>query len=314
MAIGEDLPRIVVAEIRRGITRALAPTVAGRLLAGYRATVGYPFDLAVRGEANGIIEATCGPWKALCSAESRELLPLIPQIIEFRDLKVLKVYRRSYRGTVLLIHALEQKLILKHSRRERASLQKRLLSLFKDSEALTTLKNTVRLHRMGMREAFRPILAIEKRAYGMIEESVLLYEYVEGKHFPKSDTQALLLVVEALKKCHRAGSLHTDAKLENFLLTASGIVMIDSSFKRNLLGRFGELNNFVVLERTVPAIRQFTDYGRRSLAYRIVRGYQAVKTNRVVRGFNRFLRARRARRYDSAAHLPEETPDSGTAD
>jgi len=166
------------------------------------------------------------------------------------------------------------------------------------------LKRAIRLRRAGIHEVYQPILAIERRVHGMVRETFFLYSFVDGVDCAHCDERLLPMVLDALRKIHRAGCRHADAKPENFLVENGRIVMIDSRFKRNILGRVGELFDFITLEDNLPAARRFNQFNRRSPAYLIPRIYRTIKLNKTVRRFKRMLRDRRARIFGAP---PRET-------
>jgi hypothetical protein len=263
-------------------------------------------DWSVTGEHDGLIRAVYGDWTILCASERRQYLDLIPRLAGEMDLAVVKEFGKSYRNHVALIKPLGESIVFKLSRRERFIFLKHLRTLIKDSEAVETLRTTRRLRRAGLENVYSPFLAMEKRRWKMIDTTILLYDYVDGPNCAEYGEGSLPLVVEALKKCHAMGCRHSDAAPKNFIIHDGLVTMIDSRFKRNVLGRFGEYSDFMQLEQELPAIVKYCGYDRHSLSYISARTYRLVKRNRIVRLIKGLKRRQRGRRFESEQAVLEK--------
>ena len=255
-------------------------------------------DWKVIGERDGLICAAYGDWTILCAPERRQYLDLIPRLAGEMDFTVVKEFGKTYRNHVGIITPMGENVVFKLSRRERFIFLKHLRTLIRDSEAFQTLKNVRRLRRAWLENTYNPFLAMERRRWKMIDTTILLYDYVDGPDCAEYGEKSFPLVVEALRKCHAMGCRHSDASPKNFIIHDGRVTMIDSRFKRNVLGRFGEYCDFMQLEQQLPAIGKYCTYDRHSLPYIAALAYRLVKRNRIVRLIKDMKRRRRGSRFE----------------
>jgi len=265
----------------------------------------FPADLRIIAERDGLIRAVYEDWTILCASERRQYLDLVSQLAHGTYPAPVKEFTKTYRSHVVLIAPKGEKIIFKLSRRERFIFLRHLRTLIKDSEAFETLRSTRRLHKMGLLEIYNPFLAMEKRRWNMIEATILLYDYVEGPDCAEYGEASVPLVVKALKKCHAMGCRHSDATPKNFIIHDGQVKMIDSRFKRNVLGRFGEYCDFMRLEEKLPAVGKYLAFDRGSPPYVAARIYRLVKRDRTVRLIKEMKRNWRSRRFESQQEIHE---------
>lgn len=156
------------------------------------------------------------------------LLKIGEKIIDnnFHIVKILKDTKRNY---VAIIEIDQIKYILKEFRSEVIIPQRRVQTVFKDGEALTTLKNSLSAIEEGINELVSPLIAIIKRRK-MIEKSYLLMEYINGENLKtKEDIDE---VVKIAQKIHSLGRYHGDLNTSNFIKTRNGIKIIDTQMKK----------------------------------------------------------------------------------
>ena len=84
---------------------------------------------------------------------------------EFKKIKILKDTKRNY---VLIIEVDKISYVIKENRNEHIIPQRKLMTLFKKGEALTTLENLNFYIKGGIKNFVTPYLVINKRKYGMI--------------------------------------------------------------------------------------------------------------------------------------------------
>ncbi|GLI55160.1 LPS biosynthesis protein [Propionigenium maris DSM 9537] len=143
-----------------------------------------------------------------------------------------KVTKRNYVAGALYKG---EKYVVKSPRNEHRIPQRKVQTLFKEGEALTTLKNVNELIEMGFHEFVSPLMAIVKRSSGMIVDSFLVMEYVEGRR-PERDE--ISLVVDFGKRLHEAKHYHGDFNTSNFLMTEDGLKTIDTQGKGFSFGSY----------------------------------------------------------------------------
>lgn len=167
--------------------------------------------------------------------DSREdLIELGKEIIDgkveiFREFKVTK---RNYVAGALYKG---EKYVVKSPRNEHRIPQRKVQTLFKEGEALTTLKNVNELIERGFHEFVRPLMAIVKRRSGMIVDSFLVMEYVEGR---RPERNEIFLVVDFGRRLHGSKHYHGDFNTSNFLMTEEGLKTIDTQGKRFSFGTY----------------------------------------------------------------------------
>ena len=144
------------------------------------------------------------------------------------------VFKDSKRSTVSEIKIDNNSYILKRIGNETIIPQRKLMTLFKKGEALTTLININKImDELKISEYVRPLLAINRRKHGMINFSLLVLEKVEGDS--NIDKVAL---IELFKKIHRNKIYHGDFNPSNFIFTKNGIRIIDTQGKKMSFGNY----------------------------------------------------------------------------
>jgi len=144
------------------------------------------------------------------------------------------VFKDSKRSTVSEIKIDNNSYILKRIGNETIIPQRKLMTLFKKGEALTTLININKImDELKISEYVRPLLAINRRKHGMINFSLLVLEKVKGD----SNVDKIALI-ELIKKIHRNKIYHGDFNPSNFIFTKNGIRIIDTQGKRMSFGNY----------------------------------------------------------------------------
>lgn len=145
---------------------------------------------------------------------------------KYLNVSTLKDTKRNF---VAIIDVDGKKYVFKEPRNEYIIPQRKLMTLFKDGEAVTTLKNLNYIRKYDKIENFvEPYLAITKRKNGMICYSALLMENIDGKE----DRDYLDEIVKLMVQVHEAGYYHGDFNPGNFLLERGKIRIIDTQGKK----------------------------------------------------------------------------------
>lgn len=139
-----------------------------------------------------------------------------------------KILKNTKRNFVAIISVNTEKYVLKEPRNEYIIPQRKLMTLFKDGEALTTLKNLNWLVQQGLDCFVKPYLAIVKRKNGMICYSALLMECINGTENRKYMEKIVQLMIEI----HNYGIYHGDFNPGNFLIENNKIRVIDTQGKK----------------------------------------------------------------------------------
>ncbi|MGL6098894.1 MAG: lipopolysaccharide core heptose(II) kinase RfaY, partial [Fusobacteriaceae bacterium] len=123
-------------------------------------------------------------------------------------------------------------------------------------------------------------LAIEKRKYGLIEESYVLTEYIDGKIIKKftdfSDNEKKELV-KTLEKIHQSEIYHGDANHGNFVFTNNGIRVIDTLGKKESWSNYKRNYDFITLDDCIKDIEKFHEYKKNELSYWLALGVKKYK-------------------------------------
>lgn len=144
------------------------------------------------------------------------------------------VFKDSKRSTVSEIKIDNNSYILKRIGNETIIPQRKLMTLFKKGEALTTLININKImDELKISEYVRPLLAINRRKHGMIDFSFLVLEKVKGD----SNVDKIALI-KLIKKIHRNKIYHGDFNPSNFIFTKNGIKIIDTQGKKMSFGNY----------------------------------------------------------------------------
>jgi heptose II phosphotransferase len=117
-----------------------------------------------------------------------------------------------------------ERFVLKIPRARNARYWERLLTLFRGSDLSRVYQGMLDLHRTGILGP-RPILIAEKKHFGIIVDSFLIYEFLEGETCTSKDAEAIAKSVLIL---HDLSLMRRDIHLGNFLIVNKDqIGMID---------------------------------------------------------------------------------------
>ena len=157
--------------------------------------------------------------------------------------KVEGVLKDSKRNYVAVISFDNKKYILKEPRNEYRILQRKIMTLLKKGEALTTLTNLNHHIESGIVEYARPYIAILRREKGMIVYSSILMEYINEKSvgdFKGVEESRVYKerVVEVCKKIHSQGFFHGDVNVWNFNLHGNELKVLDTQGKKMGIGKY----------------------------------------------------------------------------
>ena len=190
-----------------------------------------------------ILNENYNEWKIYYLENEKKLLNLGKQLADGREIDVVEVYKESQRNYVAKIKLDNKYYVLKSPRNEYRIPQRRLGTLFKEGEALTTLKNITKLRVEGLSELVAPLLVVVRRTKGMIKESYILFEYFEGE----DGRNHILEMIQVGKKMHNLGAYHGDFNPSNFIWTKDGIKVIDTQGKKSLTP-FKKRYDFITLD------------------------------------------------------------------
>lgn len=211
-------------------------------------------------------------WKIYSPFGKEEvLLENIGKRIIDNNFKLIKILKDTKRNYVAIIEIEKIKYILKEFRSEVIIPQRHIQTIFKDGEALTTLKNGLEAIEEGIDELVKPLIALVKKNW-MIEKSYLLMEYIEGETLKTKDD--VEKVIYFAKKIHSLGRYHGDLNTSNFIKVNSGIKVIDTQIKKE---------KSIFFKRGYDILTLNEDLLVRCLDYNILEKYK-IKNNSI--GYN----------------------------
>lgn len=150
---------------------------------------------------------------------------------KYNEIKILKNTERNF---VEIIEVESEIYVLKENKNEHIIPQRKIMTILKKGEALTTLINLNKLKSKGIDNFVEPFLVINKRKYGMIEYSALIMENISGKE----DRKYINKIVELMVKLHKRKIYHGDFNPSNFLIANKKIRIIDTQGKMMKFGRY----------------------------------------------------------------------------
>jgi lipopolysaccharide heptosyltransferase II len=219
-----------------------------------------------------MIETTFKGWRILSNG-SESLYAFMSDIIENKfQHSVLKELKNNSRSHVFLIDYQGEKAVLKSPREKNTRKWIRFTTLYRKGEAFKAILNLEKLANMGI-ASNKPLLAAEKRRFGMVVDAWMLYEYEEGRPCGKNDYRA---VVEKLKEIHSKKFLHGDPQINNFLIREASVVTIDCNPKKAVFGNVSRYYEYFYLQRSAPGIEKYFELDESTFSYRIAKAYSKI--------------------------------------
>lgn len=199
---------------------------------------------------------------------------LIGEKIIDKDFEVISILKDTKRNYVAIVEIENKKFILKEFRSEVIIPQRKMMTFFKNGEALTTLKNGIESIEEGIDELVKPLVALVKRKK-LIEQSYILMEYVEGNKI-KTEKE-IEKIVDIIKKVHSLGRYHGDLNTSNFIEKDGEIKMIDTQMKKENFGYLNRVRDFLVLKEDLLVLELGVDLEKIYPSILKVRGYYLSK-------------------------------------
>ena len=187
---------------------------------------------------------------------------------EFKKIKILKDTKRNY---VEIIEVDKISYVIKENRNEHIIPQRKLMTLFKKGEALTTLENLNFYIKGGIKNFVTPYLVINKRKYGMITYSALIMENINGKE----DRSYLDEIVELMEKLHNLKNYHGYFNPGNFLKKKRKIRIIDTQGKK--MKFFNYRAHYDMLTMKMDSYHEMVYPYKKDIMYYLVYGIKKLK-------------------------------------
>lgn len=208
---------------------------------------------------------------------------------------VIDEYKNTERNYVAKIEIDKKFYVLKSPKAETVIPQRKVQTIFKKGEGLTSFKNIDYAKSIGLDFFIEPLAVMVKKGI-FLQESFILMEYVEGKLI--RTVEDIDIIMDMVKKIHEKGIYHGDLNTSNFIKTKSGIKIIDTQAKREKLWHFKRAydiltmkNDLLVLEREYEVEKDYKvqrDIGY-LLAY-IIKNFKRLPIVEKIRGLKVKLR------------------------
>ena len=156
-----------------------------------------------------------------------------------------KVFKDTERNYVAQIEIENKYYILKEFRSEVIIPQRKIQTLLKKGEALSTLINTTEAIELGIKELVKPIIALVKKRV-TIKKSYLLMEYIEGEKI--STIEDIDKIMNLVEKMHKIGVYHGDLNTSNFIKEGNKVRILDTQGKKEKIGNFKRWYDILTLE------------------------------------------------------------------
>ncbi|MEX2335853.1 MAG: lipopolysaccharide core heptose(II) kinase RfaY [Fulvivirga sp.] len=204
-------------------------------------------------------------------------------IVNEEKYTIKKVLKEHHRSMVYHVSINGREYILKIPVEKNNGWWIRFTTLFRSGEAFKNIQGMMKYHELGL-PTTKPVMAAEKREYGMVIDSWLLYEYLDGEPCLEKE-EYYPMVVATLKQIHAKGYLHGDPQIRNFLYKDDGIYVIDSNPKPAGLFNFAKAYEFAYLRKSAPGIENYFGKIKDWWLYRLAYYYDIYE--------RRFVRTRR---------------------
>jgi len=221
-------------------------------------------------------------WKIFYDEKNLFILELIQDILNKKTYKVIKEYKNDKRSYIAVVEFKGKRFILKYPKNEVKIPQRKLMTLVKNGEALNTYKRTKKYQKKGL-DNLCDIYAVGiKRKYGMISDSFMIMEYIDGIETQPEKKEDIKLLMKGLKKLHSYGLKHGDANPRNFIIekNTGKLKIIDTQLKKDLfkIGRNYDYVNLFYSE--VEEALNFVN--TKTLSFKIAMALKKVKRLKLI--------------------------------
>jgi tRNA A-37 threonylcarbamoyl transferase component Bud32 len=201
-----------------------------------------------------------------------------------------QVIQQNSRGEVFLVRYQDMRFVAKRSLLQENRRWTQFTSLYRSGESGRMMRNMAKLYELGL-PVPEPVLALEKRRFGVVVVSWSVYRYLEGT--PCTCAQAGP-IARMLKTLHQHGWVHRDPHVKNFLLHDGEIQILDCARARPWKSTYAQMYDLVLLEKCCSGSQSLAGYGigERAWMYRLAKlqNLQIQRWRRVKRQARAFWR------------------------
>lgn len=219
----------------------------------------------------------------------------IAEAVLDKNYKVVKEYKNTERNYVAKIEIGDKFYVLKSPKAEIIIPQRKIQTIFKKGEGLTSFINIDRAKNMGLDFFIEPLAVMVKRGL-FLKESFILMEYIEGDII--RTIEDIDKIMEMVEEIHKKGIYHGDLNTSNFIKTENGIKIIDTQAKKERFWHFKRAydiltlkNDLLVLEREYEVEKKYKV--KRDLGYVLaytVKNFKKLPLVEKIRGLKVKLR------------------------
>ncbi|MGK7392148.1 MAG: lipopolysaccharide core heptose(II) kinase RfaY [Candidatus Cyclobacteriaceae bacterium M2_1C_046] len=197
-------------------------------------------------------------WRILSFIPDQEAKKIFNLVQEdsYATVSILKQYDRS---KVLRFSLEDNDYVLKIPLEKNNNPWIRFTTLYRKGESFKCLYSMHKLKELQLPTA-QPIMTAEKRSFGMVVDSWLVYKYVPGEHcLNKKDHYPE--VIDTLQSLHGKSFLHGDPQIRNFILGEDRLIhMIDAKLKRSYFSFFSKNYEWAYLAKSAPGIENYFSF------------------------------------------------------
>lgn len=169
----------------------------------------------------------------------------LAQIVLDKNYKVIDEYKNTERNYVAKIEIDGRFYVLKSPKAETVIPQRKIQTVFKKGEGLTSFINVEAAKNMGLDFFIEPLAVMVKRGV-FLKESFILMEYIDGEII--RTVEDINIIMNMVEKIHEKGIYHGDLNTSNFIKTKDGIKIIDTQAKRESFWHFKRAYDILTLK------------------------------------------------------------------
>ena len=221
-------------------------------------------------------------WNIYYNNRITDIEELVKDVLLNKTYEIIKEYKNDKRSYIAVIKFKDKKIILKYPKNEVRIPQRKIMTLLKKGEALNTYERINKYKDKGL-DNLCDIYAVGiRRRYGMISNSFMIMEYVDGRETQPEKIDDIELLMEGLKKLHSFGLQHGDANPRNFMVDkqSNKLKIIDTQLKKDIF-KIGSNYDFINLYYS--EVKNAFDYvNQNTLAFKIAMMQKKLKRLKVV--------------------------------
>lgn len=183
------------------------------------------------------------------------------------DYKVIEEYKNTERNYVAKIEIDKKFYVLKSPKAETIIPQRKIQTIFKKGEGLTSFINIDKAKEEGLNFFIEPLAVMVRRGV-FLKESFILMEYIDGDII--KTVEDIDIIMDMVEKIHEKGIYHGDLNTSNFIKTKNGIKIIDTQAKRESLWYFKRTYDILTLKNDLLVMMHDYDVEKK---YKVKRNF-----------------------------------------